>query len=1133
MLLRGARFEQWGSLALAALVAACTQSPGETTAAATGNHAPVISGTPPTAVVQGVAYSFTPTASDPDGDALTFGIDAKPSWGVFDTSTGRLSGAPGATDVGVARGIVIWVSDGHGQTALPAFDVTVSAQPVTNHAPTISGTPPTAVVAGATYSFTPSASDPDGNTLTFTVSNKPAWATFSATTGQLQGVPQLGDVGTFANIGITVSDGQATVSLPAFGIVVTAPAINHAPVISGTPMTSVAVGQAYSFAPTASDPDAGTTLTFSIANKPAWAAFSTATGQLQGTPTAAGTFAGIAISVSDGQASASLPAFSIVVSQPNRPPTISGSPPTTASVGTLYTFTPTASDPDAGTTLTFGVANKPAWATFSTTTGQLSGTPTAAGTSAGIAISVTDGQATATLPAFSIVVSQPNRAPTISGTPATTATVGTAYTFTPTASDPDGDTLTFSIANKPAWATFSTSTGQLQGTPTATGTFSSIAISVSDGKAASVALPAFSITVGASNSPPTISGSPPTTASVGTLYTFTPTASDPDAGTTLTFSITNRPTWATFNGSTGQLTGTPTAAGTSSNITISVSDGQASASLAAFSIVVTQPNRPPTISGTPATTATTGVAYSFTPTASDPDGDTLTFSIANMPAWATFSASTGQLQGTPSATGTFANIAISVSDGKAASVALPAFSITVGASNSPPTISGSPPTTGSVGALYTFTPTASDPDSGTTLTFSITNRPAWATFNGSTGQLTGTPTAAGTFSNITISVSDGQASASLAAFSIVVTQPNRPPTISGTPATTATTGVAYSFTPTASDPDGDTLTFSIANRPAWATFSTTTGQLQGTPTAAGTFSNVSISVSDGNAPSVALSAFSITVAAANNPPTISGTPPTTGSVGTLYTFTPTASDPDAGTTLTFSVANKPSWATFSTTTGRLQGTPSAAGTFANIAISVSDGQASASLAAFSIVVTQPNRPPTISGTPATSVMQGTSYSFTPTASDPDGDTLTFAIANQPAWATFSTTTGRLQGTPGAGDVGTTSGIVISVSDGQAPAVALATFSVTVQAVATGSATLTWNPPTQNTDGSPLTDLAGYKIYWGTSQGTYPNSVTLTNPGLTSYVVTNLVSGTYYFVATALNSEGVESSYSASASKTIP
>ena len=121
MLLRGARFEQLGSLALvalAALIAACSQAPGATN----GNQPPTISGTPPTTVVQGATYEFVPSASDPDGDALTFGIDAKPSWGVFDTSTGRLSGTPGAADVGVARGIVISVSDGHSRTALPAFD---------------------------------------------------------------------------------------------------------------------------------------------------------------------------------------------------------------------------------------------------------------------------------------------------------------------------------------------------------------------------------------------------------------------------------------------------------------------------------------------------------------------------------------------------------------------------------------------------------------------------------------------------------------------------------------------------------------------------------------------------------------------------------------------------------------------------------------------------------------------------------------------------------------------------------------------------------------------------------------------------------------------------------------------------
>jgi hypothetical protein len=166
------------------------------------------------------------------------------------------------------------------------------------------------------------------------------------------------------------------------------------------------------------------------------------------------------------------------------------------------------------------------------------------------------------------------------------------------------------------------------------------------------------------------------------------------------------------------------------------------------------------------------------------------------------------------------------------------------------------------------------------------------------------------------------------------------------------------------------------------------------------------------------------------------------------------------------------------------------------------------------------------------VLQGTQYAFQPTAKDADGDALTFSITNKPAWATFSAATGRLQGTPGPGDVGTTSNIVIRVSDGKASA-ALAAFNIAVQASANGSATLSWQPPTQNTDGSALRDLAGFKVYWGTAQGTYPNSVTLDNPGLATYVVGNLVPGTYFFVVTAFNSAGAESSRSNTASKTIP
>src|SRR5690606_24273153 len=288
------------------------------------------------------------------------------------------------------------------------------------------------------------------------------------------------------------------------------------------------------------------------------------------------------------------------------------------------------------------------------------------------------------------------------------------------------------------------------------------------------------------------------------------------------------------------------------NIVIGVSDGEASAFLFRFTVTVESQNSAPTLSGTPGTSVQQGSAYSFQPTASDADGDALTFSIENAPSWTSFDTSNGRLSGTPGAAdvGSHANIAISVTDGSA-SAKLAAFSISVTALpvNRAPSISGSPATSVTQGVAYTFQPTASDAD-GDSLTFSIINRPSWATFNGSTGRLQGTPTAAATHSDIRITVSDGKATAPLAAFTIVVTAPaptNRAPTISGTPSTSASVGTQYTFQPSAADADGDSLTFSVSNAPAWATFSSSTGRLRGTPSAAGTHGNIRISVSDGEA----------------------------------------------------------------------------------------------------------------------------------------------------------------------------------------------------------------------------------------------------------------------------------------------
>jgi len=551
-----------------------------------------------------------------------------------------------------------------------------------------------------------------------------------------------------------------------------------------------------------------------------------------------------------------------------------------------------------------------------------------------------------------------------------------------------------------------------------------------------------------------------------------------------------------------------------------------------------QTNSPPIISGSPPPTATVGRTYSFRPTASDPNGDALTFSIRNKPVWASFSSSTGRLHGTPGSgrIGTYSNIVIRVSDGRT-STALPPFSITVVPANSPPTISGSPPPTATVGRSYSFRPTASDAN-GDALTFSIANRPAWASFSSSTGRLSGAPgsTRVGTYSNIVISVSDGRASAALPPFSITVVAANSPPTISGSPPPTATVGRSYSFRPNASDPNGDALTFSIANRPSWASFNSRTGRLSGTPgsTRVGTYPNIVISVSDGRA-STALPAFTITVVAANSPPTMSGSPPPTVTVGRTYSFRPTASDPN-GDDLTFSIANRPAWASFSSSTGRLYGTPGSTrvGTYSNIVISVSDGRAITALPPFSITVVAANSPPTISGSPPPTVTVGSTYSFRPAASDANGDPLTFSIANKPAWASFSSSTGRLYGTPAASHIGTYSNIVISVSDGRASA-ALPPFSINVAAAqgpATGSATVSWSPPVNNEDGSPLTNLAGYRVVYGLAPSNLSNSVVIESPLITSAVIEALTSGTWYFAVKAYTTAGVESDLSNVVHKTI-
>jgi methionine-rich copper-binding protein CopC len=202
------------------------------------------------------------------------------------------------------------VSDDQGEASNSAtVTITVSAA---NDTPTISGTPAATVHGGVAYAFTPGTADVDGDTLTFTISNGPSWASFSPTTGTLSGTPANSDAGLYTGIVISVSDSHEMVSLPAFDIEVISS--NTAPTLSGTAPATASVGQLYSFLPTVIDAD-GDTLTFTVNGLPAWLSFNTATGEISGTAndSQVGSYGGIEISVSDGAETASLAAFTVEV----------------------------------------------------------------------------------------------------------------------------------------------------------------------------------------------------------------------------------------------------------------------------------------------------------------------------------------------------------------------------------------------------------------------------------------------------------------------------------------------------------------------------------------------------------------------------------------------------------------------------------------------------------------------------------------------------------------------------------------------------------------------------------------------------------------------------------------------------
>jgi len=404
---------------------------------------------------------------------------------------------------------------------------------------------------------------------------------------------------------------------------------------------------------------------------------------------------------------------------------------------------------------------------------------------------------------------------------------------------------------------------------------------------------------------------------------------------------------------------------------------------------------------------------------------------------------------------------------------------------------------------------------------------------------------------------------------------NRPPVISGTPTAAVDEGSSYLFTPAATDADGDTLSYSVQNLPAWANFNTQNGSLSGAPAVgdAGIYSGIVISVTDGSA-SASLGPFSISVASVS---TGGGTP---APVGGVFALSASAASVTEGGAVSVSVVRTNSVGSATVMYGThgvtavsttlngddYQGFDPLLLTFADgetskvVTVQTLDNSVAESTETFEIYLSTPsvdytlgstsvttvsiidndttqNQPPVISGTPATSVTAGSAYSFTPSASDPDGDTLTFSASNLPTWLSINSQTGALSGTPADTDVGVVNNVQISVSDGTESA-SLAAFSITVDAAQTaakGTLDLNWSAPTTRADGSVLniSEIEGYVVYIGTSSNNLQMLVDLNDNSATSYTVNDLTVGTTYYIAlTTYDVDGVSSGMSNVVQKTV-
>ena len=743
----------------------------------------------------------------------------------------------------------------------------------------------------------------------------------------------------------------------------------------------------------------------------------------------------ITLTYSDGTTTVS-DTLTLTVSNTNDAPTLSSAQTDQAATedsGFSYTVpTSTFADVDLNdSSLAITATGLPAGLTL--TNGVISGTPTNADVGAhAVSITATDGDGETITDQITITVANTNDAPTVAlaqTDQASTEDSVFSYTVpTDTFADVDANdsTLTITATGLPEGLAFAD--GVISGTPTNAAVGAHTVSIIATDETGATATDQITITVTNTNDAPTVSTNiaDQTIAEDAALGFTIPssTFADVDTGDTSTLSATltgggNLPDWLTFTAATGVLSGTPTNNEVGSiSITITSTDTIGTSASDNFSLTTTNTNDAPTVTSAQAAQQTSeNVDFSYTvpnTTFGDIDvGGSLTYSATltsggALPTWLTFDADTATFSGTPAHSDiTVLSIKVTASDGTATVSDTLALTVT---DNAVPTITTAQmPQYATQGSAFTYTVPADTfadlEDADTSLTITAAGLPDGLIF--ANGVISGTPTNADVgVHTVSIIATDSGSATATDEITITVFNVNDAPTVSNALVDqTIISGRESIFTIPAdsfNDIDtGDTASLKYtalmsdgSDIDSWASIDEDTGALTANPPSE-VFGVGSIVITATDTTGASVSDTVTVTITTNQAPVIAALENQTATEDTAVNFTLADTDftDGDGDAMTVTVSGEPSWLTFNAETKTFSGTPTSesdAGT-STITVTATDASNDAGTATFNLVTTAVNDAPVMAATSAVTVAENTFLASSLSATDEEGDTITYTV----------------------------------------------------------------------------------------------------------------------------------------------